>query len=238
MRMTRFIVALVVITAAVSLAAAPASAQNTYFALRYWSTSTNVSLTGGPKTRIYDTNMVSLSVRRSFATDWALSFNLDTGAQRNWNPASTWATATAGTNTNWNVNLHRTFSTSNAMASVFGGYFSTRTASTFGTSQESKVSGLRIGGDLLWQAPPWSVMGWAALGISPQGTSSQPGFVTSQGAGTYSEYGALVGYRLRGNWNLEGGYRWLNFGVPAGGSFTSAKFDTSGWTVGLSVTMP
>jgi hypothetical protein len=238
MRRTKFIVVPVLALLVFAVFASPAAAQNMYVALRYWSTQTSVSLSGAPAFRAYDNYMVNLSVRRNFGPDWALSFNLDTGAQRNW--AGTWVSATAGSNTYWNVNFHRNFAAPNANFSLFLGYGSASSRSTFfGVDQTQRVAGLRAGGDLLWRRNNWSLMAWGAVGISPQGTSEWPGFATSaQGTGSFSEYGALVGYTFSSGWSVEGGWRQVKFGVPAGGSFLAADFTTNGWTIGLSRMFP
>jgi hypothetical protein len=220
--------------AAVLVVTTPASAMK-YVAIRYWPTSTDVSLSGGAAFRAYDNSMVSLSYRQDFGTNWAASANLDFGAQSNW--AGTWAGATEGSNTYWNVNVHRTFMATNAMGSIFIGYQRAGSRSRFGTDQTQTVSGLRVGADLAWQGGPWGLMAWAAVGISPWGESAQPGFTTATGTGSFSEYGAILSYQISG-FNLEGGYRVVNFGVPAGGSFSAANFNTRGLTVGISKTWP
>ncbi|MDR7418072.1 MAG: hypothetical protein QN178_04085 [Armatimonadota bacterium] len=231
MRSTKLIVIPVLVALAAALLASPAAAQ-TYIALRYWPSQTNVSLSGAPGFRAYDSNLISLSVRRMLPqAPWSLSLNLDTGS--NANLAGTWTGGTNSGTTYWNANLHRDFRGENTNLSVFLGYQSARTRTTFGTEQASSVNGLRAGADLLWRRGAWSVMAWGAVGLSPRGETTQPGFASASGTGTYSEYGAILGYTISG-WGVEAGYRWLNFGVPGGGSFLPATFRTSGFTVGLS----
>jgi hypothetical protein len=232
MRTRRLIVVSLVVLALFALNVAPAAAQSTYIAVRYWATQTNVSLSGGPSFRAYDSGMISLSVRRMFEQPWSLSFNIDAGSQTNW--GGTWAGATTGANTHWNINLHRDFRMENTNFSVFLGYGSANSRSTFGTEQKQQVDGLRVGGDLMWSRDRWSVAAWGAVGVGMQGQSSQPGFITARGGGTYSDFGGLVGYHFSERWGLEGGYRWLNYGVPAGLDFQAARFTTSGFTIGLS----
>jgi len=213
----------------------PPAAANNYFAIRYWPTSTNVSLSGGTAFRAYDTALISLSYRRDVAPNWAGSLNLDFGGQSNF--AGTWTTATEGSNTFWNVNLHRTFQGQNTMMSLFAGYQRASSRSRFGTDQVQTVSGPRVGGDLVWHQGSWGFMGWAAVGLGMAGSTTQPGSTTGSGGGSFSEFGALLIYTMSG-WNFEGGYRVVNFGVPAGGSFLSANFNTTGLTVGVSRMWP
>jgi hypothetical protein len=216
-----------------ALFASPAAAQ-TYVAIRYWPAATNVSLSGAPSFKAFDSNLFSLSVRRMVpSAPWSLSFNLDTGS--NSNLAGTWISGTNSGSTYWNVNLHRDFRGENTNLSVFLGYQSARTRTTFfGTEQASSVNGVRIGADLMYHKGRWNLQAWGAVGISPRGQTTQPGLTSASGSGTYNEYGAILGYTLSGGWGLEGGYRWLNFGVPAGGSFLAANFNTTGFTFGLS----
>jgi len=225
---------LAVALVSVLILAAPAAAGN-YFAIRYWPSSTSVSLSGGASFRAYDNSLVSLSYRRDVAPSWAASFNLDFGAQSNF--AGTWAGATGGSNTYWNINLHRTFQGQNTMMSLFAGYQRASDRSTFGTDQIHSVSGPRIGGDLAWHQGAWGFMAWAAAGVGMGGSTTQTGSTTGSGSGSFSEYGALLVYTVSG-WNVEGGYRVVNFGVPAGGSFLAANFSTTGLTIGVSRMWP
>lgn len=213
----------------------PASAMK-YVSIAYWPTSTNVSLSGGPAFRAYDTPMLSLYYRQDFGSGWAASASFDTGGQSNF--AGTWAGATAGGNTFWNVNLHRTFqANNNAMASVFVGYGRAGDRSTFGTDQTHTASGPRIGADIMVQAGNFGVIAWGALGVGVWGSTAQPGSVTGSGGGSMNEFGALLTYAIAG-WNLEGGYRVVNWNVPAGGSFSAANFSTSGAMFGVSRMWP
>jgi hypothetical protein len=233
MRSSRLVIIPVLALLLFTLLASPAAAQNTYIAIRYWSAHTNVSLSGGPDFRAYDNNMISLSFRRAWQAPWSLSVNLDTGS--NSNLAGTWTAGTNSSSTYWNINLHRDFRGQNVNASLFLGYQNARTRTTFGTEQASSVNGLRVGADLMWANGPWNFQAWGAVGISPNGQTTQPGFVTASGNGTYNEFGALLGYTFSG-WTIDAGWRWYKFGVPAGGSFVAADFKTSGFTFGLSRT--
>ena len=109
--------------------------------------------------------------------------------------------------------------------------------SRFGTDQTHTVSGPRVGADLGWHQGPYGLWVWGAVGVGMSGNSSQTGSVTGSGGGSFSEFGAILTYTVAG-WNLEGGYRVLNFGVPAGGSFSAANFRTTGLTVGVSRMWP
>jgi hypothetical protein len=232
MRTSRLIAIPVAAFVVLALFTVPAAAQ-TYVAFRYWPGQTNVSLSGAPAFKAYDSNLFSLSLRRMVpSAPWSISFNLDTGGNSNF--GGTWAGGTNSSTTYWNVNLHRDFRGQNTNASIFLGFQSARTRTTFGTEQASSVDGLRVGADLMWHNGPWNLQAWGAVGISPRGQTTQPGLTTSSGSGSYNEYGAILGYTLAGGWGLEAGYRWLNFGVPAGGSFVAADFRTSGFTFGIS----
>jgi hypothetical protein len=234
MRTSRFVIVPLVVLALLALYVAPAAAQNTFVSLRYWSTQTSVSLAGGPAFRAYDTPMFSLSIRRVFAQPWSLSFNIDAGGQSNW--AGTWAGATTGGNTHWNANLHRDFRGQNTNLSLFLGYAHADSRSTFPPivgDQKSQVNGLRAGADFMLMQNNWHFKGWGAVGLGMSGETSWPGFITASGSGTYSEFGALVGYMFNERWGLEGGYRWLTFSVPGGVDFLAAEFRTSGFTIGV-----
>lgn len=237
MKMARPLVVPVVLVL-LALAAAPAVAQDTRFSFRYWPTQTFVSLAGGSFERAYDTNILSLSIRRDFPNDLGVSFNGDFGSQRNW--GYTWVNATAGSLSFWNINLHRNLGTpGGARTSIFAGWQRAGGSSTFGgDAQTQTYTGLRLGGDVNFTKGQWSFQGWGALGLGGTGTSAQPDATTGTGPGRYHELGALVGYTLASGWTVEGGYRSLTFFVPEGGSFSSAEFRTTGFFLGLSRTLP
>jgi hypothetical protein len=213
----------------------PASAMK-YVAIHYWPTSTNVSLSGAPSFRAYDTPMFSVYYRQDFGSNWAGSLSFDTGGQSNF--AGTWAGASAGSNTFWNANLHRTFQANNAMMSVFVGYGRARGTSTFaGSNQTQTASGPRIGADIALQAGNFGIMAWGALGVGVWGSSEQPGFTSATGGGSMNEFGAMLTYAI-GTWNLDAGYRVVNWNTPAGGSFFAVNSSTSGATFGVSKMWP
>jgi len=226
---------LVMSLVAVLALSTPASAMK-YVAIRYWPSSTNVSLSGGTAFRAFDTPMFSISYRQDVGPNWAGSVNFDTGGESNF--AGTWAAATAGSNTFWNVNLHRTFQANNAMASVFVGYGRASGRSTFaGLDQVQTASGPRIGADIALMTGNFGIMAWAAVGVGVWGSSTQTGLASATGGGSMNEFGALLSYPV-GGWNLEGGYRVVHWNVPAGGAFSAANFTTSGATFGVSKIWP
>lgn len=237
MKTARFL-AIPAVVVLLALAAAPAAAQDTRFSFRYWPTQTFVSLAGGSFERCYDTNLLSLSVRRDFANDWGVSFNGDFGSQRNW--GYTWSGATAGNLSFWNVNLHRNFGDpGKARTSIFAGWEKAGDSSTFGgVPQTHTYTGFRLGGDVNLTKGQWSFQGWGAIGLGGTGTSAQPGSTTGTGPGRYHEFGALIGYTLASGWTVEGGYRWHSFFVPEGGSFSAAEFRTTGFFLGVSMNLP
>ena len=126
---------LVVMLVSVAMMVQPAAAQ-IWARLGYWPSHTNVTV-GGAALGAWDSSMISLSLRRAIAPDWAISFNGDWGAQSAW--TGTWITATSGNDSNWNVNLHRTFSAASGQFSLFGGWGSSQESSSASRSRSLRI---------------------------------------------------------------------------------------------------
>jgi hypothetical protein len=234
--MYRRLVIVAVAVALVVAAGAPASAA-TYFQLRYWSTNQLWNAPGaGPDT--WSSPMFGFSIRRDIIGGaWALSFNYDNGPLNN---AAGLAASPGDYNRFWNLNLHRNFSLTNGMASVYAGYGSLAIEGpTF--PYHVRQRGPRVGIDAKVNfRENWYVVGDVAYtfgGTAEQLNYSIGGLVNLNASAV--EYRAGLGY-MRGRWGIEGGYRVIdwrhNTAAFCGGP--SCSFNWSGWYAAVNLTTP
>jgi len=232
-------VAIVVVLAS----AVPAPAQ-TWVSVRYWPTSVTTR-SAVASTDLYNTNMLSVSVRRDLNPDWSISFNGDWGSESNFSAtgASALLGISAGNDTLWNFNLHRRWTAGPNVFGLSAGWMSAGVSHTFpafsASPQTIRVSGPRLGADFMTNRGPWSLTAWAATSVAANVTFTAPGVIagTETGSGSSYEAGAVVGYRA-GGWVLDGGYRVYHMRFNATTTLCACEFIWSGFVVGVTKMFP
>lgn len=232
--------ALAVVAALLLTASVPASAQ-TWIQLRYWSTSD--SWNNGTFTPTFNSNLWGFSLRRDVLGGmWALSFNIDSGPVTNYSAGSL---GTDAFNRFWNLNLHRNFSVQNSRLSLFGGWGSAALEGPTGgvfLPYYVRQTGPRLGADVrMMFMSDWYLS--AHLGHMFGGSATQFNWTA---AGLSSVTASLTDWRVGvgrsfGTWEVEGGYRGINWSFtpsPMCLGASPCNFRWGGWYVGLGVTMP
>ncbi len=227
--MMRFRGLLILLAVVLALSTAvPAQAAST-FSLRYWPTTTNVTV----NTATWTSGMISLSYRLDMPGPWSLSINGDFGSQANW--TGSWAGAAGGNDSFWSFNIHRRFGPPDRQFSIFAGYGNGSETATFaGSPQTFSVSGFRVGADMTAQlAGGWGFSAWAATSVGATGTWSWPAFPPSESsAGSHFDWGAVV-QRSFGGWTVDLGYRGVTLTSAGTASFCNCSFTWSGFIVGI-----
>lgn len=237
-RTTALILAVMLVSLAIM--AQPAAAQ-IWARLGYWPTNVTVNQAGAFRGS-WDASMISLNLRRGINPDWAISFNGDWGAERNW--AGTWLGATSGNDSMWNFNIHRVFMAPAGQLSIFAGYGSIGESNVFPASvspQAFRASGFRLGADFMRQfAGAWSVAAWVAFSVGANGTWTWPGTAApgpETSSASFYEYGAVVGHTF-GAWTLDGGYRAVYANSSGTANYCNCSFGWTGLTLGISRMFP
>jgi len=242
MRLTWILIVPLIATALVATTGGPAAAQ-TWVSLRYWPTNHYTALSGGASLRTWDAGLISIGLRRDLASNWSASFNGDFGSQTNYGAGTTWAGATSGNDSLWNINLHRNFPTPTGAFSVFLGYESAGWGTlfpSFAAQQTGRYAGFRAGADVRHSIGPWSIMAWGASGIGGTTTWNWPGFspTAESTPGTFNEYGTTVGFTTTGGWTIDAGYRQVTFTGGATTNFVAQNHRWQGWLIGVSRSLP
>lgn len=234
------LVAIAIVAVVVLISALPASAQ-TMFQLRYWSTtgSWDYVPTGGGPVGSYpsSSNLWGFTLRRPSADGvWAVSFNFDSGSRTDETLVLYVPDISRASNRFWNLNLHRQFTSSAGLFSVFAGWGSAAVEYT-PNDWYVRQSGFRVGLDgTVPLKDGWYVTGSLGYMLRGDGSHHWPewnGTIKSSLVNWHAGIGRNIGA-----WGIEGGYRNTRWDLSGFPFPVTMVLSWSGWYAGLNFTAP